>query len=149
MPGLSTAKLIGIAVAAAAILTFVLLSLHWKSQAADRKQKLEIICTTTRAAADDPKLSCGNVTLQIGELGASVKNLKAALAKQNAAVNALATESDRQKAEASQAVLKAQGRAQAAQATSARLMASARSGSAPAGSAAACKPSKTLEGAWQ
>lgn len=147
MFGFSTAKLIGLAVAAAAILSFVLLAFHWKAQAADRAQKLEIICKATRDASDNPKLSCGNVPLQIGELGASVKNTKAALERQNAAVNALAVESDRQKAEAAKAVLNARGRAREAQATSERLKASSRAGdsqNAPQG-----QFSKTFEETWR
>lgn len=146
MMGLSTAKLIAFAVAAAAILSFVLLAFHWKHQAADRGEKLAIICKTTREAADNPKMACGNVTLQIGELGASVKNTKAALERQNAAVSALATESDRQKAEAAKASQKAATRAREAQATSDRLTASSRSGEAQA---KPCDASKALKGAWR
>jgi Sec-independent protein translocase protein TatA len=146
MMGLSTAKLIGLAIAAAAILSFVLLAFHWKSQAADRREKLEIICKTTREAADNPKLGCGSVPEQIGALGASVKNLKAGIAAQNAAVNALAAESDRQKAAASQAVLRAATRAHEAESTVERLRASSRSTVAPS---APCKPSRTVEEIWK
>jgi hypothetical protein len=146
MPSWLTLKLGGMILGALAILSFVLLAFHWKHQAADRGEKLAIICKTTREAADNSKMACGNVTLQIGELGASVKNLKAGIAHQNAAVNALATESDRQKAEAAKAVLSAATRARASQATSDRLAASSRSGEAVA---KPCDASKALKGAWR
>jgi hypothetical protein len=51
IPGLSTAKLIGLAIAVAAILSFVLLAFHWKHQAADRGEKLAVICQATRDAS--------------------------------------------------------------------------------------------------
>lgn len=143
MPSWLTLKVGGMILGAAAILSFVLLAFHWKHQAADRAERLAIICTTTREAADNPKLGCGNVVIQIQQLGASVKNAKAALERQNAAVNALSAESDRQKAEAAKAVLSASARARASQATSDRLAASSRAGGPP------CEPSKVLKGAWR
>lgn len=146
MLGLSTAKLIAFGIAAAAVLSFVLLAFHWKHQAADRKESLEIICKATRDASDNPKLGCGNVPLQIGELGASVKNTKAALDRQNAAVNALAAKSASDQAAAAQASRNAQARARGPEATSERLKASARAGGA---SGAACEPSKTLKETWR
>jgi hypothetical protein len=146
MFGFSTAKLIGMGVGLLAIIAFVLLAFHWKNQAADRKEKLAIICKVTREASDNPKLDCGNVPLQIGELGAAVKNTKAALERQNAAVNAAAAESERQKNEAAQASQRASTRARGAQATSARLEASSRSGEAVA---KPCVPSKALQESWR
>lgn len=142
----STAKLIALAVAAAAILSFVLLAFHWKGQAADRKEKLELICKATRDAADNPKMNCGNVTLQIGELGASVKNTTAALDRQNAAVNALAVANAKAQQDAVKAVSAAAQRAKAAQSVSDRLSASAND---PARKKAPCAPSETLAGAWR
>jgi hypothetical protein len=149
MFGFSTVKLIALAVAAAAILSFVLLALHWKSAMEDRGAQLATICTATRLAADNPKMDCKLAPQQIGLMGQAIADDKAAIAKQNTAVNALATESARQKAEGAAAVSKAQGRAQSAEATASRLAASARAGGAVAGPTAACKPSKALAGAWQ
>lgn len=139
-------KLIGGAVAALMLLGLILGLKHYKALAESRGEKLETICKTTREAADNPKMACGNVTLQIGELGASVKNTKAALERQNAAVNALGAESERQKAEAAKASQRAATRARAAQDTSDRLAASSRSGEAQA---KPCEPSKALKGAWR
>jgi hypothetical protein len=142
MPGLYL-KLIGGAIAALVLLGLVLGLKHYKGLAESRGEKLAIICTTTREASDNPKLDCGNVALQIGELGASVKNTKVALERQNTAIKAQAAEINRQKAEAAQASQQAVTRARAAQATSDRLAASSRSGGPP------CEPSKALEGAWR
>lgn len=146
MFGFSTAKLIALAVAAAAILSFVLLAFHWKAQAADRKEKLTIICTATREASDNPKLGCGNVVTQIGAMGVSLKDTKAALARQNAAVADLGAKTTAQQAEAARASVKAQERSKGALVTSARLTASAHSATAVA---KPCLPSDALKGAWQ
>lgn len=146
MFGFSTAKLIGIGIGALAIIAFVLMAFHWKHQAADRAEKLEIICKATRDAADNPKMNCGNVTLQIGELGASVKNSKAALDRQNSAVKAMADASAKARHDAEKAVSAAKERAKAAESVSDRLAASA---SDPARKKAPCEPSKALVGAWR
>lgn len=146
MFGFSTAKLIGLAVAAATILSFVVLAFHWKHQAADRAEKLTIICKATRDASDNPKLGCGNVPLQIGELGASVKNTKAALERQNAAVNAMAAASAKAQDDAEKAISSARERVKAAQTTSDRLSASARDNQRQK---QPCEPSKELKGAWK
>lgn len=139
-------KLIGIGLAALAVAAFVLMAFHWKHQAADRKEKLEIICKATRDASDNPKLGCGNVPIQIGELGASVKNLKAAIASQNAAVNDLAAKSRQAQDEAAQASRNAKKRAQGAEDTARRLIASSRSGEHLA---KPCAPSKAVSDAWR
>lgn len=146
MPAWLTLKLGGMIFGAVAVIGFVLLAFHWKAQATDRKEKLEIICKVTRDAADNPKMNCGNVTLQIGELGASVKNTKAALERQNAAVAALGKASKQQKAEAAEASRKAEKRAQGAEATADRLIASSRAGARLGES---CKASRAVEEAWQ
>ena len=145
-PALSTAKLIALAVAAAAILSFVLLAFHWRDTMTARGKQLDTICAATRAAADNPKLDCKLVAQQIGLMGKSIADLKTGIAHQNAAVNALAVESDRQKAAAVQASRIAQERARAAEATSARLAASSRSGGAVA---KPCLPSPALVDAWK
>jgi hypothetical protein len=149
MFGLSYVKLIAIGVGALAVIGILAMVNGWRVERNHLRDWQTTVLAATRDAAVNPKLATKDVPAQIKLLGQAIADLKAGIAKQNAAVNALAVESDRQKAEASQAVLKALGRAQAAQATSARLMASARSGSAPAGSAAACKPSNALTEAWQ
>lgn len=131
-----------------AVAIFIGLAFHWKHTMTARGQKLEIICKSTREAADNPKLDCGNVVVQIQQLGTAVKTTTDALNAQNAKVAALGKASADQQAAAKEAVSKAQGRAQKAEATANRLIASSRSGNAPAGSVAACKPSKALTEVW-
>lgn len=144
---LSGIRLYGLIGFVAALAIFIGFALHWKHQAADRKEKLVLICQTTRTAADNPKLACGQVAVQIAELGKSVVNLKAEVKSQNVAVNALAAESARQKAAAIEAARRADKAARGAQAVSDRLAASSRSPAAP--SASQCKPSKVLEEQWR
>jgi hypothetical protein len=139
-------KLIGGAVAALMLLGLVLGLKHYKHLAADRGEKLATICQTTRAASGNPKLKCGEVPQQIQFMGEAIGTLTTAIHNQNAAVDAMGTETKRQQTESDRAVLKAQGRAQNAQATSARLTASSRSSEAQA---KPCEPSKALKGAWQ
>jgi hypothetical protein len=143
IPGLSTAKLIGLAIVAAAILSFVLLAFHWKHQAADRGEKLAVICQSTRDASGQPKLKCSDVPAQIKFMGEAIGTLTQAIHKQNDAVTAMGAESERQKAEAAKASQAAQKRSTGAQATATRLEASSRAGGPP------CEPSKALKGAWQ
>jgi hypothetical protein len=143
IPGLSTAKLIGLAIAVAAILSFVLLAFHWKHQAADRGEKLAVICQATRDASGQPKLKCSEVPAQIKFMGEAIGTLTQAIHKQNDAVTAMGAESERQKAEAAKASQAAQKRSTGAQATATRLEASSRAGGPP------CEPSKALKGAWQ
>jgi hypothetical protein len=145
MPGLSSlyVKLIGGAVAALLLLGLILGLKHYKGLAESRGASLAAICQTTRSAANNPKMKCGEVPAQIGLMGQAIANLKTGIAHQNAAVNALGAESDRQRAEADKAVLSASTRAHEAEATSARLSASSRSGGPP------CEPSKALKGAWR
>jgi Mg2+ and Co2+ transporter CorA len=146
MMGFSTAKLIGMGVGLIAVIGFVLMAFQWKGQAADRKEKLEAICTATRSAVNNPKLACGQVVVQITELGKSVVTLKQAVASQNAAVNALAAESARQQDEAAKASQKAEKRARGAEATADRLAASSHSSRSQG---ASCEPSKAVKEIWK
>lgn len=139
-------KLIGGLVAALILLGLVMDRGRWMRRAHSDEAQLATICASVRAAADNPKMDCKLAAQQIGLLGQSIAYLKTGIAHQNAAVNALATESDRQKAEAAQASQKAATRARAAQATSERLEASSRAGEAQA---KPCEPSKALKGAWR
>jgi hypothetical protein len=143
IPGLSTAKLIGLAIAAAAIMSLELLAFHWKHQAADRGEKLAVICQSTRDASGQPKLKCSDVPAQIKFLGEAVTVLTNGIHRQSNMVDALGKESERQKAEAAKASQAAQKRSTGAQATATRLEASSRAGGPP------CEPSKALKGAWQ
>ncbi|MDB5584330.1 MAG: hypothetical protein JWR80_9506 [Bradyrhizobium sp.] len=77
MPVLSTAKLIALAVAAAAILSFMLLAFHWKSAMEDRGQQLVLACDATRKAANRPKLDCKQTPQQIQFLGDALDAVKA------------------------------------------------------------------------
>jgi len=148
MFGLSSlyVKLIGGLAAALILLSLIAERTRWMHRAHDAEAQVAAACDATKGAAANPKLACKDMPQQIRLLGQAITDLKAGIAKQNAAVTALATESDRQKAEAAVAVSRAQGRAQAAQATSDRLAASSRSGGAVA---KPCEPSKALVGAWQ
>jgi hypothetical protein len=70
MFGLSIAKLVGLAIAAAAILSFVTLAFHWKDTMTARGKQLDTICAATRAAANRPKLDCARSADEITFLGA-------------------------------------------------------------------------------
>jgi hypothetical protein len=84
MFGFSTVKLIGLAVAAAAILSFVLLAFHWKSAMTERGEKLAVICQTTRTASGVPKLKCGEVAAQIQFMGEALNAVRDKTAKAQA-----------------------------------------------------------------
>jgi hypothetical protein len=143
MFGLSYVKLIGLAIAAAVILSFVLLAFHWKNTMTERGEKLAVICQTTRDASGNPKLKCGEVPDQIKFMGETITALKNALHVQNDAVAALGAQTKQQQTDSAKASQAAEKRAQGAQATSTRLGASSRVGGPP------CEPSKALKGAWQ
>jgi hypothetical protein len=100
MPSWLTLKLGAMILGGVAILSFVLLAFHWKSQAADRGEKLAVICQTTRDASGQPKLKCGEVAKQIGFMGQTIGTLTTAIHRQNDAVSAMGAESARQKAAA-------------------------------------------------
>jgi hypothetical protein len=144
--GLSPVALIGLAIAAAGILSFVFMAFHWKHQAADRKDQLATVCQATRSAANNPKLDCKQVPQQIQFMGEAIQALHGELAKQNAAIDALGAKSEADQAAADRAILSASKRARGPEATSASLMASSRAGERQA---KPCEPSKALEGAWR
>jgi multidrug efflux pump subunit AcrA (membrane-fusion protein) len=146
MFGLSTAKLIAFAIAAAAIIGFVTWSFSLRTRLEHRDAQLAAICAATRTAANQPKLDCKQVPQQIGFLGQTVTALSNALKAQNSAVEALGQQSADQQQKAAQASQAAQGRAREAEATSTRLNASSRSGEALA---KPCAPSRALKEAWQ
>jgi hypothetical protein len=146
LAGLSTIKLIGLAIAAASILSFVLLAFHWKNTMTERGEKLAAICQTTRAASGQPKLKCSEVPAQIQFMGEAIGTLTTAIHKQNDAVAAMGEKTAQLQAESAKASQAAQERAQGAQATSTRLEASSRSGERQA---KPCELSKELKGSWQ
>lgn len=146
LTGLSPAKLIALAVAAAAILSFVLLAFHWKHQASDRGEKLAAICSVTRSAANNPKMKCSDVPAQIGFMHDSIEALHGGIEKQNAAVDALGAKSKADQAAAVQASQAAQARARGAEAVAERLRASAR---VAVPQSASCEPSKAVKDAWR
>lgn len=146
MFGLSYVKLIGIGIGALAVIALLAMINGWRVERNHLRDWQTTVLAASREAAANPKLDKKDTAQQIKLLGQAIANLKAGIARQNAAVNALALESGRQKADAAQAVLKAQGRAQTAQASSTRLTASSLSSEAVA---KPCAPSKALEGAWR
>lgn len=146
MPSLSTAKLIGMGVGLLAVVAFVLMALGWKKDAADRKEKLGVICAATRQAAGNPKLACKDVPVQIQLMGGSIANLKAGISRQNAAVDAMGQASAKAQQDADKAVSAAKERAKGASAASDRLSASARSSERQT---KPCEPSKELERSWR
>jgi hypothetical protein len=77
MFGLSIAKLVGLAIAAAAILSFVTLAFHWKDTMTARGKQLDTICAATRAAANRPKLDCARSADEITFLGDALKDVAA------------------------------------------------------------------------
>lgn len=143
---LSTAKLIGFGLALIAVLGFVALALHWKTQAADRGQQLATICTVVRDAANNPKLKCADVPKQIALMGESLNATRSALDRQNASVTALQKASEDQQQKAAQAVQEARQRAKGAEEVAEGLRASSR---APERLAKPCEPSEALKEAWK
>ena len=146
MFGFSTVKLIGFALAAAAILTFVITAFHWKSVMTERGEKLAVICQTTRTSSGQPKLKCSEVPQQIQFMGEAIGTLTTAIHKQNDAVTAMGARTAQLQSESAKASQKAHERAQGAQATSTRLEASSRSGERQA---RPCDLSKELKGSWK
>lgn len=139
-------KLIGGLVVALMVLGLIADRGRWMHRAHNAEAENATVCAAVRAAADNPKMDCKLAAQQVGLLGQAIVDLKTGISHQNAAVNALSVESDRQKAEAAQAVLSAATRAHEAEATSTRLAASSRSSEAVA---KPCTASKALEGAWR
>jgi hypothetical protein len=77
MFGLSITKLIGLAVAAAAILGFVTLAFHWRDTMTARGKQLDTICVNVRLAANRPKLDCARSADEITFLGDALKDVAA------------------------------------------------------------------------
>jgi hypothetical protein len=146
MPTLATAKLIGYGLAALALIALVATVLGWRSERNALRARVAATCAVTKAAADNPRLSCKAVDAQIRELGRSIANLKGALARQNAAVTALSDASAKAQDEAVKAISASKERVKAAQGQSDRSAASARD---PARGKAPCEPSAELKGAWR
>lgn len=149
MPSLSMLKLIGAGVAALILLAVFADRVRWMHRAHNAEGQVAAACTATREAAANLKLNCDRMPEQIRLLGKSIADLKAGIATQNAAVNALGAKSKADQAAAAGAVLKAATRAREAEATSERLRASTRAGGAVAGSQGQCKPSRAVEDAWR
>jgi hypothetical protein len=126
----------------AAAESFVLLAFHWKHQAAERGEKLAVICQFDPRCVGQSEAQVRRSPAQIKFMGEAIGTLTTAIHKQNDAVDAMGAETKRQQAEARKP-LRAKKRAQGAQATSTRLAASSRAGGPP------CEPSKALKGAWQ
>ena len=149
MPSAATLKLIGLGVGALALIFLVAMVLDWRSERNELRAWQDSVLTTTREASANPKLKARDVPQQIRLLGQSVAELKAAIARQNAAVDAIAKESAKAQEDAQKATSAAKERANAAEATADRLRASAarpRAGNAPS---CACEPSETLKEAWR
>lgn len=145
MPSTFAMKLIGIGVAALILLALVADRVRWMHRAHNAEGQIVAACTATREAAAN-KVDCKRMPEQIRLLGTAIKDLKAGIATQNAAVNALGAKSKADQAAAAQASQAAQARARGAEATAERLRASARSTVAPS---AFCKPSKVVEEMWK
>jgi hypothetical protein len=77
MFGLSITKLIGLAVAAAAILGFVTLAFYWRDTMTARGKQLDTICVNVRLAANRPKLDCTRSADEITFLGDALKDVAA------------------------------------------------------------------------
>jgi methyl-accepting chemotaxis protein len=146
IPGFSTAKLIGIGLGALAIIALLAMVNGWRVERNHLRDWQAGVVQATREASGNPKLGKDQVSAQIGQLGKSVANLKAAIANQNAAVNELAAESGRQKAAAIEAAQRAEKASRGAQATSDRLAVSSRSGERLT---KPCLPSPALKDAWE
>jgi sensor histidine kinase YesM len=142
---LSTVKLIGLAIAAAAILSFVTLAFHWKNTMTARGQELEVICKATRVAADRPKLDCKLVTQQISLFGQNIATLKDGIARQNQKISAYEVENKRQQQELDAANKAAAKRVVNVVSVSKRLDASSKE---PERQTKPCEPSKALQNIW-
>jgi hypothetical protein len=146
IPGLSSAKLIG-GLAIALLIAFLVADRgRFMHRAHVAEAQAAADCQAARTASGLKKLKCEETDEQIAFLGEAVTALKNSLHVQNAAVAALGSESERQKAEAAKAAEKAQERAKGAEAVSDRLIASSRQKVPTAGS---CEPSKAVQEQWQ
>lgn len=100
-------------------------------------------CAAAALAAGNPKLDCRRAAEQIRALGEGLAQARAAIEKQNAAVNALASKSAAQQASAAIVIKRAQDRARDASAVAQRLRASSGKAGDP------CVPSSALIDAWK
>ncbi|MEA3042957.1 MAG: hypothetical protein QOH47_795 [Sphingomonadales bacterium] len=105
-----------------------------------------LVVTTTREAADNPRLAAEHVPAQIAALGRSVVALRDGLNRCNASARAAAENDARRQIAAQEALRAAQARAQATQGLVGRLRSSA-AAERPAG--AACEPSETVREIWR
>ena len=145
MPSLSPLKLIGLGVGLLALVGLVAMVLGWRSERNELRQWQVEVLVATRSAAANPALGKNDVAKQIEALGRSVRNLEAGIAAQNAGIDRLKAEQDRQRAASAKASRIAQERARRTGATITRLDASSRS---PERLAKPCEPSRTLQEAW-
>jgi hypothetical protein len=139
-------KLIGIGVGALAMIAAALAINGWRVERNELRAWQVSVVTAASGAAGNPKLKAKDVSTQIRLLGQSVADLKAALARQNAAVEAMAAASAKARQEAEKAVSSSKERAKVAQTTADRLKASASASRIEKGS---CDPSKTLQESWR
>lgn len=119
---------------------------HWKDTATLRQQQITATCEATRQAAGNQNMACGDMIVQIDALGDGLRATTAALNRQNAAVDALATRSKQQQDSARKASKRVQERAGEATGVSARLIASSRSSGGRTGF---CEPSETIKEVWK
>lgn len=146
MFGFSTIKLIGMGIAALAVIALITMVLGWRSERNELREWQSGVLTATRTASANPKLGKKDVAAQITLMGKAIADLKGAIVHQNAAIDQLALTTVEAQAAAKRASQKAEKPAGEALATSARLNASARSS---ASRAKPCEPSKTLRETWR
>lgn len=146
MINLATAKLIGIGVGALAVIALLAMVNGWRVERNHLHDWQTQVLAATRDASGVKKLPAKEVAAQIRAMGQGLADAKDAIAKQNAAVNAMADASAKARHDAEKAVSAAKERAKAAESVSDRLAASAND---LARKKAPCEPSKALVGAWQ
>jgi hypothetical protein len=140
-------KLIGYGVGALALIGLLLTINGWRVERNRLRAWQTEVVSATRTAADNPKLGKKDVAAQIKLLGQAITDLKAGIAKQNAAIDAMGKESARQQADAAKAAQDARERARGAEATAERLRASAHSTQRLPGGV--CEPSKAVQETWR
>lgn len=119
---------------------------NWKEKAEDRQARIEATCQAVREASANPKLDCRKVDEQIRLTGKALADTKGALARQSAAIDALAAETADAKQQAAKADKAAQERARRPAAVTADLLASSRSSDRLA---KPCEPSETVKRNWR
>ena len=146
IPGLSTAKLIGLGIGLIAVLGFIAIALSWRSERNELRDWQATTVSATRDASGNPKLHKRDVPQQIRAIGNSLAAVTRSLERQNAAVEALAKRTEEQQREAAEAAQDARTRARAPERLSDSLNASSR---AAERAAKPCEPSETLKEAWR